>query len=190
MAEFKSRIPRRIMKLFSALILPCIAFIFAGCNQTASAPTNNANTTVATSNTTPAKPPFNRATEEARLKAADTAWSDAAGKKDVELTVSFMAEDGATLPPNQPIAKGKDAMKKDWAALLALKDVAIKWEPTTVQVSEGGELGFTSGTYTLSFTDEKGTKVNDKGKYLEVWKKIGGEWKCYLDSYNSDGPAK
>ena len=64
----------------------------------------------------------------------------------------------------------------------------MKWEPAMVQVADSGELGYTSGTYTLSFTDPKAGKIEDKGKYLEVWKKVGGKWKCPLDMYSSDMP--
>jgi len=136
------------------------------------------------------KPTVNRAEEERSLRQTDVAWSDAAGKKDVDATAAFMTDDGTQLPPNAPLAKGKDAVKKEWADLLGLKDIALKWEPVNVQVADSGELGYTNGTYTLAFTDPKGAKVNDKGKYLEVWKKVDGKWKCYLDMYSSDIPAK
>jgi hypothetical protein len=53
----------------------------------------------------------------------------------------------------------------------------VKWEPAMVQVADSGELGYTSGTYTLSFTDPKAGKIEDKGK-----------WKCPLDMYSSDMP--
>ena len=97
-----------------------------------------------------------------------------------------MTDGGEQLPPNAPMAKGKDAVKKEWAGSLGLKDVAVKWEPTSVQVAESGEIDYTSGTYTLDYADPKGTKVNDKGKYLEVWKKpmVNGNaiWICTVRS--------
>ena len=82
-----------------------------------------------------------------------------------------MSDDGSTLPPNEPVAKGKEAVKKGWTNLLGLKDLDIKWQPTEVRVADSGELGYTNGTYTLSFTDPKAGKVSDKGKYVEVWKR-------------------
>ena len=65
-----------------------------------------------------------------------------------------------------------------------------KWNTTIVQGAESGDVGYTSGAYTLEYTDDKGAKVNDKGKYLEVSKKVDGRWKCYLDMYNFDMAAK
>jgi hypothetical protein len=43
-----------------------------------------------------------RSKAEAELRATDLAWSAAASRKDVDATVAFMADDGETLPPNEP----------------------------------------------------------------------------------------
>jgi ketosteroid isomerase-like protein len=176
------------MKLTIALLAIGIALSGAACNQSGSTKAENVKAEPAKPEST--KPAVNRTSEEADLKATDIAWSAAAGKKDVDAVAGFMTADGATLPPNEPIAKGMDAVKKGWAAILSLKDVQISWQPTSVQVADSGEIGYTSGTYSLSFTDPKGAKVNDTGKYLEVWKKVDGKWKCHLDMYNSDIPLK
>lgn len=171
------------MRLFAAAIAIGLSLIFTSCNRT---PMTKAENT----NAVPAKPTVNRAEEEKALREADIAWSAAAEKKDLDGIVSFVTDDSVQLPPNAPTAKGKDAVKKEWSNILGLKDIAVKWEPAIVQVADSGELGYTSGTYTLSFTDTNAGKIDDKGKYLEVWKKVDGKWKCYLDMYSSDMPAK
>jgi len=178
------------MKTITTLAVVSIALLITACTQTTSAPPANSNANSNASKIDAGKPHVDRAAEEASLKAADMAWAEAAGRKDVEATAGFMTDDGATLPPGAPIAKGKEAVKKGWSDLLGLKDLVIKWEPTMVQVAESGEIGYTSGTYSIDYTDEKGAKINEKGNYLEVWKKVDGKWKCYLDMFNSDGPAK
>ena len=170
------------MKTIAVIAIGANLLLSASCTQTAPKTENVKADTV--------RPAVNRAEEEKSLRETDIAWSDAAGKKDVDATAAFMTDDGTQLPPNAPMSKGKDAVKKEWAGLLGLKDVAVKWEPTSVQVAESGEIGYTSGTYTLDFTDPKAGKVSDKGKYLEVWKKVDGKWKCYLDMYSSDLPTK
>jgi ketosteroid isomerase-like protein len=132
----------------------------------------------------------NASKDEQSLRAADIAWSDAAGRKDLDAVVGYMTEDGETLAPNEPAAHGADAIRASWKGLLALPDLVIKWEPKRVQVASSGDIGYTSGTWTLTFTGPNGKPVSDHGKYLEVWKKIDGKWKCTLDMYNSDVPAK
>ena len=131
-----------------------------------------------------------RSADEAELRAVDLAWSKAAGTKDVDAIVDFMAFDGETLAPNEPAARDRAAIRASWANLMSLPNVALRWEPLRVQVAESGELGFVSGSYTLSFDDADGRPVHGRGKYLEVWKKVEGEWKCLMDSYNSDLPLQ
>jgi ketosteroid isomerase-like protein len=41
------------------------------------------------------------------------------------------------------------------------------------------------GTYKLAVAPN-GTAKTDTGKYVVVWRKIGGEWKAAADIFNSD----
>jgi ketosteroid isomerase-like protein len=134
------------------------------------------------------EPGADRSQQEAALRARDIAWSEAANRKDLDAVVSYMADDGETLPPHAPAARDEAAIKASWAQLLALPALSIGWHPQRVQVAESGELGFTSGSYTLTYNDANGQIVADRGKYLEVWKKVDGEWKCVSDAFNSDLP--
>ncbi len=129
-----------------------------------------------------------RSKAEAELRATDLAWSAAASRKDVDATVAFMANDGETLAPNEPAAKDKAAVRTGWVNLLGLPGLAIDWRPLRVQVAASGELGFTSGIYTLTSNDANGKPVTDRGKYLEVWTKVDGQWRCLSDAYSSDIP--
>jgi ketosteroid isomerase-like protein len=128
--------------------------------------------------------------EDQVLRALDLAWSDAANRKDLDGVVSYMGDDGETLAPNEPAARGKAAIRASWSNLLGLPGVTVRWEPLRVQVAKSGEIGYTSGAYTLSYTGADAKTVSDRGKYLEVWKKANGKWKCSSDAYNSDLPAK
>ncbi len=181
------------MKLKLACMFTMTALMLSvGCGPDAAnnvSNTNSSNASAVISNTAPAnsvKAVPNRAADNAELRAADIAWSEAASRKDVDAVVGFMTDDGATLPPNQPLQKGKEAIKKGWMELVALKDLDISWVPAVVHVAESGEVGYTSGTWRMTFTDPKKGPVMDEGKYLEVWKKVDGKWKCELDAYNSD----
>lgn len=129
-----------------------------------------------------------RSQDEAALRALDLAWSEAASRKDLDATVSYMADDGETLAPNEPPARDKAAIRASWGNLLALPNLTIGWQPLRVAVAASGDLGYTSGSYTVSFSDPAGKKVTDQGKYLEVWKKVDGKWKCVADAFNSDIP--
>ncbi len=131
-----------------------------------------------------------RSKDEETLRALDLAWSDAASRKDLDAIVSYMSDDGETLAPNEPAARDKAAIRASWGNLLSLPNVTIGWQPLRVGVAASGDFGYTSGSYTLTFTDPAGKTVTDRGKYLEVWKKVDGKWKCISDAFNSDIPLQ
>jgi Ketosteroid isomerase homolog len=127
---------------------------------------------------------------EQSLRDADAAWSKAAGSKDLDKTVSYYSDDAIVLPPNASAATTKEAIRKIWQEMLSTPGFVISWKATKVEVAKSGDLGFVSGTYEVTMTDASGKPVNDRGKYLEVWKKhANGTWKCGTDTWNSDLPA-
>jgi uncharacterized protein (TIGR02246 family) len=122
---------------------------------------------------------------EEALRDLDEQWSKAAGTKDVDKTVSFYSDDAVVMPPNAPRATTKEAIRAIWKDLLT--DASISWKTKEVEVAQSGDIAYTSGTYEVTMTDPTGTPVNDRGKYLEVWKKqADGTWKCVIDMWNSD----
>ncbi len=121
------------------------------------------------------------------LTKLDDDWSKAAAKKDAALVASFYADDAIAYPPSEPIAIGKAAAQKTWAAYFADPTFAISWKTLHADASKSGELGFTSGTYECSFKGPDGKQVAEKGKYLCVWKKQkDGSWKAAHDMWNTD----
>ncbi|MBM3804644.1 MAG: DUF4440 domain-containing protein [Acidimicrobiia bacterium] len=137
----------------------------------------------------PTTPPDTRAADEGVLRAGDIEWSKAAGAKDLERCVSYMADDGVMLPPNAPAASGKDTIRKAWTEMLALPGLVLSWQPAKVESARSGDIGYTQGTYEMTVNDAKGKPQSDRGKYLTVWKKqADGTWKCVMDMFNSDLP--
>ncbi len=128
--------------------------------------------------------------ERATLRNADAEWSNVTGAKDVDGFVAAVAENGSILPPNTPILTGSEAIRQWTSELVANPGFAVSWQPTTVEVSTAGDLGYTVGTYELTLHDVQGNPVTDRGKYVTVWKKQpDGKWKVVADIFNSDLPA-
>ena len=131
-----------------------------------------------------------RAADERAIRETDIEFSKAGAAKDLERAVAFYAEDAALLEPNAPIVMGKEAIRTAWSQLIAKPGFAISWQPTKVEVSRGGDLGYTMGTYELTTHDPTGKPETDRGKYVTVWKKQpDGSWKAAADIFNSDLPA-
>ena len=128
--------------------------------------------------------------ERATLRNADAEWSNAMGAKDVDGFVAAYAENGSILSPNTPILTGSEAIRQWASEMVANPGIAGSWQPTTVEVSTAGDLGYTIGTYEETRHDVQGNPVTDRGKYVGVWKKQpDGKWKVVVDIFNSDLPA-
>ena len=124
---------------------------------------------------------------EQALRDLDAQWSAAAGGEDLEKTISFYSEDAVVLPTNAPAATTKDAIRNTWKDLLESPGAAISWKTAKVEVARSGDFAYTTGTYELTMNDANGKPINDRGKYVEVWKKqADGKWKVVADIWNSD----
>lgn len=115
-------------------------------------------------------------------------WLDAVRRKDAAAIAGYYAPDGRLFVPNAPIAEGREAVANMWGYLLSLPNVALSFGPTFIEAAASGDLAYEVGTYTLAFDGEKG-HVDDRGKYVVVWKKQADGWKAAADILNSDLPA-
>jgi uncharacterized protein (TIGR02246 family) len=125
------------------------------------------------------------AADEAALRAADQTFMGAYWKGDLETVVALYAEDAVLLPANAPEAKGRDAIRKYYAANMAgLKPGEAGMILESIQ-GVSGNLGWSSGRV-------KGTATNgattSTGKFLSVSRKVNGKWLYIRDTWNSDGP--
>ena len=121
---------------------------------------------------------------EQALRDLDDQWSKAAGAKDVDKTVSFYSDDATVLPPNDATVTTKEGTRNLWKGFLDSID-SISWKVTRVEAAKSGDIAYSIGTYET--TSKSG---NDRGKYLEVWKKqADGSWKCAVDMFSSDLPV-
>lgn len=120
------------------------------------------------------------------LAQLDDAWSASAGKRDLDQLVSFYADDAVAYPPNDKIASGRTAIRAAWAGI-ADPNYALSWKATSAGVSDGGELGFTAGTFLEITRGADGKSNTATGKFLCVWRKQkNGKWKAIHDMWNYD----
>ena len=58
-----------------------------------------------------------------------------------------------------------------------LMDENLSWKPDFVDVSASGDLGYTYGHFTYSYTDSTGTIMESSGVFHTVWKRqADGSW--------------
>jgi hypothetical protein len=93
------------------------------------------------------------------IRRLSTEWLAAEVSKDVEGAVAMYADDAVELPSNTPMVVGKEAIRTWYKG----------WLPDSA--------------LSVTFATE------DVGKYLTVWKRVGGKWKVLADMNASDQPV-
>ena len=115
-------------------------------------------------------------------------WLQLVKAKDAAAIAGLYTEDGAVMPPNAPIGKGRAAIQQTWASMMGTPGFDLTFAPEQILVSASGDMALDRGTYSLTIAPG-GTTMKDTGKYVVVWRKIGNEWKAAADIFNSDQPA-
>lgn len=127
------------------------------------------------------------AAEEQAIRGQIDRWLQLVKAKDAASIAQLYAEDGAVMPPNAPIGKGRAAIQQSWASMMATPGFNLTFEPEQIMLSSSGDMALDRGTYHLTVAPS-GAEQSDTGKYVVVWRKIGNEWKAAADIFNSDGP--
>jgi uncharacterized protein (TIGR02246 family) len=160
------------MKRRSSIAVSLGWLILAGCSQPAA--------------------PDNRAADAQALRDGEVAafvkdWSG----KDADRIAAHYTDDGIVMVPNTPMMTGKDAISKGMKEALGDPNWSLALQPAQVEVSKGGDLGYTRGTYVLTATDPASKKVaTEKGRFVTVFRKgADGSWKAVQDISNAEAPA-
>lgn len=112
------------------------------------------------------------------IAAVNRSFEDAAAKGDLDGLASLYTSDAIALPPDGPLVRGRNDIKRMWgdiAAQLGLQ--RVKLETIALEVSGDGanEVG------QARLTIQSGEAVV---KYVVVWKKVDGQWRLHRDIWN------
>ena len=114
-----------------------------------------------------------------RSPAPDSREADARALRDGEVA-AFVKDWG-----------GKDAIGKAMKDVLTDPNWSLALQVVQVEVSRGGDLGYTRGTYVLTATDPASKKaVTEKGRFVTIFRKeADGSWKAVQEISNAEAPA-
>jgi uncharacterized protein (TIGR02246 family) len=160
------------MKLHSSIFFTLGFLILTGCSQSPAPDSREADA---------------RALREGEVAAFVKDW----GGKDADRIAAHFTDDGNFMAPNSPMMTGKDAIGKAMKDGLADPNWSLALQPVQVEVSRGGDLGYTRGTYVLTATDPASQKaVTEKGRFVTIFRKqADGPWKAVQDIHNAEAPA-
>ena len=125
--------------------------------------------------------------DQAALREKTAAFVKSFNAKDVAQVLDVYTENSVFMPPNQPVLRGKGALKTFYDEML--KEGATNLKMDVAEVSGHGPLAYQSGTYEMDLKPSTGAADRDRGKYLFIARKLNGQWRYEYTAWNSDLPA-
>ncbi len=151
------------MKTFSTIVVLSTLVVF-GCATTT--PTNDA---------------------EAAIRSANAHFTDAFNRSDWNGVTANYADDAVVLMPNADSMRGAAAIRAGYGSM---NGMSPSLRTATDRVVQSGDLAYETGTYQMQLTPAGGAAMNDRGKYLTVWRRQPtGDWKIVADMINTSMPA-
>jgi len=127
--------------------------------------------------------------DRAAVLAADRGWAAAARDKDLDRSVSYMADDAMILPPAGAPVVGKVAIREYMASAFATLGFSVTWEPGEAVVAGGADFAYTHARSVYTFPGPDGTIQTVHAKGIAIWRKnTDGQWRCVVDIWN-DAPS-
>lgn len=97
--------------------------------------------------------------------------------------LEYLADDAVVFRPTPVNGKA-------WYAERPEAPGTLDWQPIFADVSQAGDMGYTTGPWTYSLSDSAGEQVSH-GHYVSVWRKqADGSWQVALDAGVSHAPPE
>lgn len=123
------------------------------------------------------------------IRIADLELAKAVADRNLERFVALLADDAVFF--GQGISRGKEAVAKAWLPFFTDATLFLKWQPTQVEVSSSGDLGYSIGEYQRIGKSAAGNPETAPGSYVSIWRKqADGKWKVALDMGTPASPRK
>jgi len=115
----------------------------------------------------------------AQIEKMDQAWQTAYNAGDAAAVAALYAEDAKVMAPERATVSGRAAIQAMFAQDIA---TGSKNALTLVEVFGGGDFAVEVGGWVETGADGA---HKDHGSFLTVYKRVGGAWKIFRDTWNS-----
>ena len=121
------------------------------------------------------------------IEQANQKFGEAVRKGNVEALAALYTEDACLLPPNSEIIRGRQAIQDFLGIAMqqgGWKDIIL----TTVELVGSGDIINEIGNFKTIVHPEGQERIENKGKYVVLWKRKTEGWKMHWDIWNSSLP--
>jgi ketosteroid isomerase-like protein len=102
--------------------------------------------------------------------------------RDVDAVLAIRTDDVVWMAPGIPTAEGQAAVRR---LLQGNPGHAIAFTVTPARTEVHGDLAYNRGTWSGRFVAGNDTS-QDHGKYVQIWRRVNGEWRIAVDMFHSD----
>jgi len=157
------------MKKFTLLFSTCIILI--GCHST---------------------PKVDTVAEVEAIRNIENQWTVALQNKDIEKVLSLYSPEGVVMKPGNSVYAGLQSIRKQVESDFA--DTTMLWNTTSttidiIEVSASGDMAYARGINRGKMKTPTGI-VEYSDKWIDIYKKIDGQWKCIVGIWNSNNPLE
>jgi uncharacterized protein (TIGR02246 family) len=157
------------MKKITLLFWTCIILI--GCNST---------------------PKVDTVAEAEAIRNIENQWTVALQNKDIDKVMSLYSPEGVVMKPNNSIYVGLQSIRKQVESDFA--DTTMLWNTISttidiIEVSASGDIAYARGINRCNMKTLTGI-VENSDKWIDIYKKIDGQWKCIVSIWNTDNPLE
>jgi ketosteroid isomerase-like protein len=124
--------------------------------------------------------------DQAAIREKNADFVKAFNARNMDQMLAAYTENSVFMPPNQPVLRGKDALKTFYDEMLKGGGTNLKLDAG--EISGHGPLAYQSGSYELDMKPAGGAETHDRGKYLFILRKMAGTWRYEYTVWNSDLP--
>lgn len=110
-------------------------------------------------------------------------FSEYVNTNNYKMITESYTDDAKIFPQKGEILEGKQAILKYWTLPEGMKTINHKITQREITIVKNTAYDY--GVYQGTTVEKDKTKSNWSGKYVIVWKKIGKDWKIYLDIWNN-----
>ena len=89
--------------------------------------------------------------------------------------------------PGLPMILGKAGVEKHYRMVFGLNVTACRQVPERIE--ERADCVIEAGSYVMNLSPPGAGPIEDRGKYLLVYRQTGGKWRMWFDMVHSDTSA-
>lgn len=163
-----------------------LSSIMVGCTKKEANPAAAESAAMAT----PAAATTDHSADAAAIVSLDSAWMQNVMAKNVDSLMIYYAPDAVSYGYGAAPASGIDQIRALYTEMVKSTFSNPKIPSSTVKFSDDGMMAFDHGTYQMTVQPPGGKASTETGGYLNVWKKMDGQWKLVAEMSTPVPPPK